>query len=177
MDAATHILDGLAIGVGLAKGKAHPVAVAAAGFLGALAPDVDTFFLLKGWDVYRMYHRVYTHTFWALPILAALVTLMVGFWIRFEGWKFLYWTALGAAVTHIILDMGPRFPLRFFWPFSDLNLATGAIPFHSPLVKLGFLASILLSVRLPIPWAYWATPGVLLLFLLGIGYRVFLRVG
>lgn len=177
MDAATHILDGLAIGVGLAKGKAHPVAVAAAGLLGALAPDIDVVFLIKGWQNYRLYHRVYTHTFWALPILAALVTVLVAAWIRFEGWKFLYWTALGAAVTHIILDMGPRFPLRFFWPLSNVDLATGAISFHSPIVKLGLFVGLLLSARLPLPWAYWATPGILLLFLLDIGYRVFLKVG
>jgi len=100
MDAATHILDGLAIGVGLAKGKSHPVAVAAVGLLGALAPDIDAVLVIKGWQTYRMYHRVYTHTFWALPILAALVTLIVGPWVRFEGWKFLYWTAFRRECSH-----------------------------------------------------------------------------
>lgn len=176
MDAAAHVLDGLAIGIGMAHGRAHPTAVAVAGLLGALAPDVDTLLVFKGWDAYRHYHRFYTHTFWALPLLAALVTLLVGGWIRFEGWKILYLTALSGAVTHILLDLGPSYPLRFFWPLSSVNLATGTIPFHSILVKAGLLLAILLSARLPLPWAYWATPAVLLLFLLGIGYRIFLRI-
>lgn len=175
MDAAAHILDGLAVGIGMAHGRTHPAAVAVAGFLGAVCPDLDTVLLFKGWDAYRAYHRVYTHTFWALPVLAALITLPVGAWVRFEGWKLLYLAALSGAFTHVLLDMGPRFPLRFFWPLSNVDLATGTIPFHSILVKAGLLAAILLSARLPLPWAYWATPGMLFLFLLGIGYRIFLR--
>jgi inner membrane protein len=99
--------------------------------LAAEAADCDVLWELKGRIQALQYHRGITHSFVGVPFMAAatlgFVYLLYRFWLRHSKprpgyppvrWKYLYWLALLAALSHVLLDYTTAYGIRLFEPFD-----------------------------------------------------------
>jgi inner membrane protein len=101
--------------------------------LAAEAADLDVLWAIKGPIAALQHHRGITHSFLGAPFVAAVT---VGFvyllrrWRTWAGksetsrsklpvrWGYLYWLALLAALSHILLDYTTAYGIRMFAPFN-----------------------------------------------------------
>jgi inner membrane protein len=143
MEPVTHLLTGACIGrAGLNRKTAYATLAAV---LAAEAADVDVLWSLAGPVEELKHHRGITHTFLAAPVLTALV--VGGMWlldrwlearrrrrlanaplpdpsapaaraVQSVSWRWLYLTALLAALSHLLLDWTNNYGLRPFFPFN-----------------------------------------------------------
>ena len=165
MEPVTHFLTGACIGrAGLNRKTAYATLVAV---LAAEAADIDVLWGLAGPVEGLKHHRGITHTFVAVPVLAAVVVGLVWFFERWRQarktrkanslsqsakapqelhWGWLYLTALVAALSHLMLDWTNNYGLRPFFPFSPRWYA-GSFVFIAEPVLLA-----LLSLALIMPW-------------------------
>lgn len=133
---------------------------AAAGWLGGMAPDLDTL-IRSGEDTLLSieYHRHFTHALAFIPVGALVVALAL--WPFFRGrapFGMLYlWCLLGYA-SHGLLDACTSYGTYLFWPFSDYRVAWNWISVVDPLYSLPLL--ILLGAAL---WRRRHQPAVLAL--------------
>jgi len=99
--------------------------------LAAEAADWDVLWELKGSGEALQHHRGITHSFVGAPFVAAatlgFVYLLYRFWLRRRKprpgnppvrWKCLYWLALIAALSHLLLDYTTAYGIRLFEPFN-----------------------------------------------------------
>jgi inner membrane protein len=101
--------------------------------LAAEAADLDVVWGLKGSIANLQHHRGITHTFIFTPAVAAATLAFVWLlcrWRRPDGkprilrsklpvrWGCLYWLALLAALSHILLDYTTAYGIRMFAPFN-----------------------------------------------------------
>lgn len=118
MDNLTHTAAGWLLSrVGLNRLTPHCTAVL---LLAANAPDGDIVTLAFGSPFYFEQHRLWTHTWLFLPLLALLPVLIVWLFAR----KTLrlgpaYLASLVGVASHILLDWCNGYPTRFAMPFSD----------------------------------------------------------
>ena len=134
MEPITHFLTGACIGrAGLNRKTAYATLAAV---LAAEAADIDVLWGLAGPVEGLKHHRGITHTFIAVPVVAAVVVGMVwlyDYWRRSRKanppsqnakappalrWGWLYLTALIAALSHLLLDWTNNYGLRPFFPFN-----------------------------------------------------------
>src|ERR1700751_3804969 len=100
--------------------------------LAAEAADIDIVWGLKGSIAGLQHHRGITHSFVGVPFMAAAVLGLVwlghGYRERRPGsavtkgppirWGFLYFCALLAALSHLLLDYTTAYGIRLFEPFN-----------------------------------------------------------
>jgi inner membrane protein len=99
--------------------------------LAAEAADIDILWALKGPIEAFQHHRGITHSFVGVPLVAAVslgvVYLLHRCWLskskrHAEGppvrWLYLYWLALIAALSHLLLDYTTAYGTRLFEPFN-----------------------------------------------------------
>jgi inner membrane protein len=170
MEPITHLLTGACIGrAGLNRKTAYATLAAV---LVAEAADIDVFWGLAGPVEGLKHHRGITHTFIAVPVLAAAAVGVVwlldrgmGAW-RARGasvtgqdaeappmpmrqqvhWGWLYLTALVSALSHLLLDWTNNYGLRPFYPFSAHWYSGNLVFIAEPVLwALFFLA-------LAVPW-------------------------
>jgi inner membrane protein len=118
MDNLTHTAIGLFLsraGLGRWSPRATPIVI-----LAANAPDIDVLSAVGGGLNYLHYHRHFTHSLLAMPILALTVVLLV----KLIGRKPVHWLgALGAALigvaSHLALDWTNLYGIRLLLPFSS----------------------------------------------------------
>ncbi len=118
MDNVTHTLTALALsraGLNRVSPRAGWILVVAAN-----AADLDILFRSRGLIEYLNYHRQATHSWPAVPLVAALAVLLV----RLAGrrplpWLRAYAVALAGAATHPLLDWCNVYGVRWLAPFSD----------------------------------------------------------
>lgn len=136
MDTLTHGLSGALIGRALSK-KAKVVTPAAYIVVGACAatfPDFDFIFKILGNDSYMWNHRGITHSFFFLPLWAALISLFLAWffiksknkekWIKSPGVKYtkydifkdIYLMSCIGLFAHIVGDLITSFGTMIFWP-------------------------------------------------------------
>jgi len=72
MDVTTHAAVGAFTALGLAKGKGGMKEVAAAVFLGSMAPDIDAILYLVDPRIYFEQHRTLTHTLVGVTLLSVV---------------------------------------------------------------------------------------------------------
>ena len=131
--------------------------------LAAEAADLDVLWDLKGPIVAFQHHRGITHTFVAAPFVAAVT---VGFvwllcrWKRPSGqprivrsklpvrWRYLYWAALIAAVSHILLDYTTAYGIRLFAPFNWRWYSWDIVFIIEPVILAVLIAGLTL------PWLF-----------------------
>ncbi|MGD0682671.1 MAG: metal-dependent hydrolase, partial [Terracidiphilus sp.] len=110
------------------------------------------------------HHRGITHTFIAVPVVAAVVVGMVwlyDYWRRSRKanppsqnakappalrWGWLYLTALIAALSHLLLDWTNNYGLRPFFPFNPRWYAGSFVFIAEPVIWALLLAALV------IPW-------------------------
>jgi inner membrane protein len=117
MDNLTHTAVGLFLSrAGLNRWTPRATAIL---LLAANAPDIDVVSSLGGSLNYLHYHRLWTHSLIAMPVLAAAVAVLV----RSVGTKPIHWRGAFAAgllgiASHLLLDWTNVYGIRLLWPFS-----------------------------------------------------------
>ena len=162
MEPITHFLTGACIGrAGLNRKTAYATLAAV---LAAEAADIDVLWGLAGPVEGLKHHRGITHTFIAVPVVAAVVVGMVwlyDYWRRSRKanppsqnakappalrWGWLYLTALIAALSHLLLDWTNNYGLRPFFPFNPRWYAGSFVFIAEPVIWALLLAALV------IPW-------------------------
>ncbi|HEX4285027.1 MAG TPA: metal-dependent hydrolase [Terracidiphilus sp.] len=169
MEPITHFLTGACIGrAGFNRKTAYATLAAT---LAAEAPDLDIFWGLAGPVEGLKHHRGITHTFIAVPIVAAAATGAAWLLHRWRQsrerrrasnagsaenpslasrqqvrWGWVYLTAFIAAASHILLDWTNNYGVRPFFPFNPRWYAGSFIFIAEPV-----LWALLLSAMI-FPW-------------------------
>ncbi len=99
--------------------------------LAAEAADLDVLWAIKGPIAALQHHRGITHSFFGAPFVAAaavgFVYFLHRFWLRYRTpkrsgpalrWGYLYFLALLAALSHLLLDYTTAYGIRLFEPFD-----------------------------------------------------------
>ncbi|MGC8793504.1 MAG: metal-dependent hydrolase [Bryobacteraceae bacterium] len=117
MDPLTHFLTGIVLsraGLNRVSPQARWVVP-----LAAMAPDVDVVASIWGSETYLAWHRQWTHSLAALPLVAALpVALAAAVCRRRALWWRTWLAALPAVALHDGLDLFNSYGVRLFLPFS-----------------------------------------------------------
>lgn len=158
MEPVTHFLTGACLGrSGLNRTTAYATLTMV---LAAEAPDVDMFWFFRGRLAEFQHHRGITHTFLGAPFMALGVTGTVWLWhrwrIRNRGkqtagyappvrWGWIWFLALLADFSHILLDWTNNYGVRPFFPFNPRWYA-GSIFFLFEPVLFG---ALLIAVLMP----------------------------
>jgi inner membrane protein len=165
MEPVTHFLTGACIGrAGLNRKTAYATLAAV---LAAEAADLDIFWGLAGPVNELKHHRGITHTFLAVPVVAAVVVgaiwLLDLWWEKRRlakvaaaqakdpgaplhrklqkqpiHWGWLYLTAILAALSHLLLDWTNNYGVRPFFPFNT-HWYAGSFVFIAEPVAWAFL--------------------------------------
>lgn len=113
-------------GIGMATLVASGHEVAGAAFLaGSVAPDLDVLLVFLGKRTYWKHHQAASHSLWAAPLLALLIT-----WPLFAiaaNPLLLYAMALSGLFVHILLDWSNTFGINLFWPISKHRYTLDAV--------------------------------------------------
>jgi inner membrane protein len=155
MEPVTHFLTGACIGrAGLNRKTAYATLVAV---LAAEAADIDVLWGLAGPVEELKHHRGITHTFIAVPVVAAVAVGVVWLFDRWwrtrrfrhanppsqnanappaPRWGWLYLTALISALSHLLLDWTNNYGLRPFFPFNPRWYAGSLVFIAEPLLWL-----------------------------------------
>ncbi|MGA2890396.1 MAG: metal-dependent hydrolase [Terracidiphilus sp.] len=164
MEPVTHFLTGACIGrAGLNRKTAYATLAAV---LAAEAADLDVIWGLRGPVEELKHHRGITHTFLAVPVVAAAAVGAVWLldrWLRAWRsrsihavnhnakappllWGWLYLAALLSALSHLLLDWTNNYGLRPFFPFNP-HWYAGSIVFIAEPAEWALLFGALI-----VPW-------------------------
>jgi inner membrane protein len=159
MEPVTHFLTGACIGrAGLNRKSAY---VTLAAVLAAEAADLDIIWGFAGPVEGLKHHRGITHTFIAAPVVAAIVTVAVWLYHAFRArasarkskplaapvrWAWIYFSALIAALSHILLDWTNNYGVRPFFPFNPRWYMGSFVFIAEPILWLLLLSAIVM------PW-------------------------
>ncbi len=177
MEPVTHFLTGACISrAGLNRKTAYATVAAV---LAAEAGDVDILWSFAGPVQELKHHRGITHTLVAAPVVAAVVVGGVWLFHRWREsrrlrtaaaphpdpnaptrpqpqqvhWGWLYFTALIAAFSHILLDWTNNYGVRPFFPFNPRWYAGSFVFIAEPLLWA------LLLLAMIMPWLFGLTDG------------------
>jgi inner membrane protein len=118
MDNLTHTAVGLFLGrAGLRNWTPGASAIL---ILAANAPDIDILSATRGSLTYLHYHRHWTHSLLAMPLMALLPVVLV----RLVGrrpvaWVKAFLAAMIAVASHLLLDLTNIYGIRLLLPFSS----------------------------------------------------------
>ncbi len=165
MEPVTHFLTGACIGrAGLNRKTAYATLAAV---LAAEAADIDVLWGLAGPVEGLKHHRGITHTFIAVPLIAAAVVGLVWLYDRWRQrrrmrktnplsqnineppglrWGWIYIATLIAALSHLLLDWTNNYGLRPFFPFNPHWYAGSFVFIAEPVLWA------LLVAALVMPW-------------------------
>ncbi len=116
MDNLTHTATGLFLArTGL--NRATPGATAIL-LLAANAPDIDVVSAAGGWVNYLHYHRHFTHSLIAMPLMAVLPVVIVRAFGQKVRWINALLISLIAVGSHLLLDWTNLYGIRLLLPFS-----------------------------------------------------------
>jgi inner membrane protein len=168
MEPVTHFLTGACIGrAGLNRKTAYATLAAV---LAAEAADIDVLWGFAGPVEELKHHRGITHTFIAVPAVAAVAVGVVWIFDRWRRrqrsrnanppkqnanappqplrWGWLYLTALISALSHLLLDWTNNYGLRPFFPFNPHWYAGSFVFIAEPVLW------VLLGSALVMPWLF-----------------------
>lgn len=149
MDPITHAL----VGASLSALSGHPMQLNDPVFLGctlgAMLPDLDILFHVKGRLNYLLNHRGASHSLLVLPGLAlGLGTVVYQMFPTTSWWTVVCWTLLGL-LSHSLLDLLNSFGAQLLWPFFRKKMTVDMIMITDPIVSCLFLGAFLASLRFP----------------------------
>lgn len=174
MEPVTHVLTGACMArAGLNRRAAYATLAMA---IAAELPDIDSLWAIRGPVQAFQHHRGITHTFLGVPFEAGLVVLVVygvhrwrlaryakrtrlapvGDHVRVERpltaapvrWGLLYWFAILALLSHLLLDYTNNYGLRPFYPFNPHWYEASIVFIFDPVI-FG-----LLIIGLIAPWIF-----------------------
>ena len=136
MDLVTHSMTGFLIGSVAATKKDRLYAVLLTGVVAAALIDLlDVWLYFVDHDIYRNYHRVFTHTLLGVPFYAALGSLPAWLWVR-GRYLFFYLIALASILAHLAMDMVCEWPILLFYPLSKKDFSLSYIVYSSRTVLI-----------------------------------------
>jgi inner membrane protein len=168
MEPVTHLFTGACLGrSGFNRTTAYATLTMV---LAAEAPDIDMLWGLRGPVAQFQHHRGITHTFLGAPFMALLVTGAVWLWHRWRmrrvhkqapdnaarqpgrrqhappvRWGWIWFLALIADFSHLLLDWTVNYGVRPFFPF-DPHWYAGSIFF---IFEPVLFAALLLALLIP----------------------------
>lgn len=152
MEPVTHFLTGACLGRSGFNRKTAYATLAMT--LAAEAPDIDMIWEVRGPLAEFEHHRGLTHTFLGAPFMALAVVGVV--WLIHRArrrppateprWLVLWWCALLADLSHILLDFTNNYGVRPFYPFSPHWYAWSIVWILEPLILAGLLMAFVM------PW-------------------------
>lgn len=155
MDPLTHFLTGACMGRSGFNRKSALATVTMT--LAAEAADIDVVWGLKGSIAGLQHHRGITHSFVGVPFMAAAVLGLVFLLHRYRSrrlpasaapacppvrWGFLYFCALVAALSHLLLDYTTAYGIRLFEPFNYRWYSWDIVFIVEPLMLLALIAGL-----------------------------------
>jgi inner membrane protein len=148
MDPLTHGLLG-ACTVQVALGRRSDLPLAGAGFLAAMAPDLDLFLRSEGDPfLHWMLHRSFSHSLIFIPlgglICAAILWI---FYRRRYAFRWIYLAATLGYGTHGLLDAFTSYGTQLFWPFSHERVSWDLLPVVDPIFTLMLLLGFIFSLQ------------------------------
>jgi inner membrane protein len=157
MEPVTHFLTGACLGrAGFNRKTAYATLAMT---LAAEAPDLDVLWGFRGPVAGFEHHRGITHTLIAAPVIA-LVTVgavwLIHQWRKkppaiAPQWVLLWFFALLADLSHLLLDYTNNYGLRPFFPFNDHWYSLSIVFIFDPIIFLALLASFAM------PWIFGLT--------------------
>ena len=150
MEPVTHMLTGAVLArAGFNRKAAYATAAMA---LAAEMPDMDVVGSFFGPVTGFQHHRGITHTFIALPVEAAVVTLVFYAIYRVRNkptkapprWGWLFAGTLVALLSHLLLDWTNNYGIRPFAPFNPHWYAGSFIFIFEPVLFVILLAALIL---------------------------------
>jgi inner membrane protein len=187
MEPVTHFLTGACLGrAGFNRRTAYATLAMT---LAAEAPDLDILWSLGGPVTGFQHHRGITHTLVAAPFMALAVTAFVYGVHRLRKkppaiaprWAFLWFAALVADLSHMLLDYTNNYGLRPFFPFNPRWYSWDIVYIFDPILFAMLLMALVVPALLGVVdsemtrrktlfrgrgWAIAALTGVALLYAL-----------
>ena len=127
--------------------------------LAAEAADLDVLWEFKGQIAAFQHHRGVTHSFVGAPFVAAATLgfiYLLYLWKEPTGkprilrsklpvrWGYLYWLALVAALSHILLDYTTAYGIRMFEPFNWRWYSWDIVFIVEPVILVALIAGLVL---------------------------------
>ena len=146
MDPLTHTAVGLFLSrAGLNRWTPHATAILV---VSANIPDLDILAALRGSLNYLHYHRHWTHSLLAMPLMALVAVALVRVVFRTPlRWLGAFAAALIGVASHLLLDLTNTYGVRILLPFSSqwfhLDIAGFPDPWTWTILLLGILGPFL----------------------------------
>jgi inner membrane protein len=127
--------------------------------LAAEAADLDVLWAFKGPIAAFQHHRGITHTFVGAPFVAAATLGFIWLLFQWKGasgkprilrsklpvrWGYLYWLALLAALSHILLDYTTAYGIRMFAPFDWHWYSWDIVYIVEPVILVALIAGLVM---------------------------------
>ena len=127
--------------------------------LAAEAADLDVLWEFKGQIAAFQHHRGITHSFVGAPFVAAATLGFVWLLFQWRGasgkprilrsklpvrWGYLYWLALVAALSHILLDYTTAYGIRMFEPFNWRWYSWDIVFIVEPVILVALITGLVL---------------------------------
>jgi len=153
LEPVTHFLFGAAMGrAGLNRKTALATATLT---LGAEAADLDVLSRFGGSAFGLNHHRGFTHSFFGVPLVAAVVVGFVYVLWRLRGrktqnpnlpprWGLLFGYACLAGLSHILLDFTNNYGVRPFWPVSERWVSWDIVFIVEPVLLVALTLGLIL---------------------------------
>jgi membrane-bound metal-dependent hydrolase YbcI (DUF457 family) len=146
MDPLSHVLFGRVL-IGLDRRRRLGSHTVAACVLGALAPDIDAIFALRGWDIYLVAHQIGTHSVLGTLMVAGAAAALVRFWSRGGRYVLLLVAAWIGALSHLAFDILSGATIEPAWPLSERTISVPLVAMADPwLVAICVTAGLALWV-------------------------------
>ena len=131
--------------------------------LAAEAADIDVLWALKSSTAGLQHHRGITHSFVGVPLIAAAVLVLVYLGHRLKRrlhppparspeapprlpirWRYLYFCAVVAALSHLLLDYTTAYGIRLFEPFNFRWYSWDIVSIVEPVMLVALIAGLVL---------------------------------
>lgn len=147
MDPITHAVVGISLAVlaGEPLALSNPVLIGS--IIGAVIPDSDIVMQLKGHGSYLKNHRGISHSLFAFPIYAALVTFALSFIYQDINLLRVFLFSFFGSLSHAALDLANTYGARVLWPIFKKRLTFNLLLVYDPVVLISGLLIILPITR------------------------------
>ncbi|KGG81210.1 hydrolase [Caloranaerobacter azorensis H53214] len=134
MDPITHGI----IGLGLSTLSGEPVnslnPLMLGSVIGAMAPDIDIVFRLKGQYEYLKHHRGITHSIVGISFISIAISVVLNLIFRdYSFFRIFIWTFLGS-LSHSVFDMLNSYGARFLLPFTKRKISASLLMLFDPVI-------------------------------------------
>ncbi len=157
MDPLTHFMTGAVLSrTGFNRKAAYATAAMT---IAAAFPDIDVLWAIKGPIAVFEHHRGWTHTLIGVPVEAAAITGVFWLFHRWRlkrskpikqpapiHWRRLYFFALIALLSHILLDYTNNYGIRPFFPFNPHWYAASIVFIVEPVITFLLITALVAPI-------------------------------